>query len=216
MFAAAPGPRTGVLGEPTVPSPQGDTRSTGPPRTRQQQAPAEAGAPRRRAQPPGRPGPTRCPGTSWSNGVSHAPVGGGGGDTGVRCCAAHQTTSPGPAHLPVHKLHCSKHHSSVFSDVTGLYLGLQVGLQTQQAPNLGGPGVYDAGAHKVRRIRVDFLQERRAKADNLGREGRNRSPWHQRQQRGASSKRSTHQPPERARPRPDLGTPIATRVPWPW
>lgn len=65
--------------------------------------------------------------------------------------------------------------------------------------------MYDARTHKVRRIRVDFLQERRAKADNLGRKGRNRSPWHRRQQRGASSKRSTHQSPQRARPRPDPG-----------
>ena len=65
--------------------------------------------------------------------------------------------------------------------------------------------MYDARTHKVRRIRVDFLQERRAKADNLGRKGRNRSPWHRRQQRGASSKRSTHQSPQRARPRPEPG-----------
>lgn len=44
---------------------------------------------------------------------------------------------------------------------------MQIRLQTQQAPNLSGFGVYDASAHKICRIRIDFLKECRTKSNNL-------------------------------------------------
>ena len=53
------------------------------------------------------------------------------------------------------------------SFLKGLNLGLQIWLQTQQAPNLAGFGVYDACTHKVCRVRIHVLQECRAKANNL-------------------------------------------------
>lgn len=88
-------------------------------------------------------------------------------------------------------------------------LGLQVGLQTQQAPDLCGFGVDDAGAHEVGRIRIDLLKERRAKPDNLrkrnGGGGRGRQP------------RPRAQPaPSRAQQCPNLGTLWSGQSPWLW
>lgn len=184
----------------------------GLPRVRQQRAPAEAGGPT--PQSVASQGVPRS--SMGAMGMSRAPVGGGGGEAGVRLCVAHQmatrgTRPPPCAHTPLRGTPPKRAQR-----YQGLHLGLQVGLQAQQAPNLGGPGVYDASAHKVRRVRVDFLQERRAKADNLGREGRNRSPW-QGAGRGESPPRgkptSLLRGPGHA---PTLGTSIARPVPWPW
>lgn len=49
------------------------------------------------------------------------------------------------------------------------HLSLQVWLQAQQAADLGGFGVDYASTYEICRIRINFLQERRTKSNNLHR-----------------------------------------------
>lgn len=57
----------------------------------------------------------------------------------------------------------------VFAGTQGesIHLSLQVWLQTQQAANLGGFGMYYASTHEICRIWINFFQERRTKSNNL-------------------------------------------------
>lgn len=96
------------------------------------------------------------------------------GDASVTCVTgAHvyrliKRPDLGPTHLTVHKSYPSTSNGNALSSSpTRPDLGLQVGLQTQQTPGLGALGVDDAGAHEIRRVRVDFLKERSTKSNDL-------------------------------------------------